>query len=351
MPDQRQLSALLRRIVSRYEDAEATVVRTVALAVGKGIDGDPAQLLRAQLLQRTAIRYEMRRLVRELRAAGEADVAELLTSAYHLSEGEASRVLAVAGEAPLKNEIAATALTALVKDLDTRLTLAESRILRSADDAYRDVIARVTAEGLLGKTTRRQAAQAALNAFADRGVPVFIDSAKRSWSLASYAEMATRTAVIGAGRTGKLDAMRSRGHDLAIISGNTAGCEACAPWEGVVVSIDGATPDYPTLADAEGEGLFHPNCGHQADPYVPGLTEEQTVNRSDPEAYAALQQQRYLERGVRQYKMRAAAAADDPAAAAAAQAKVREWQARLRKHVSANDLPRLYYREQIGKAI
>jgi hypothetical protein len=145
--------------------------------------------------------------------------------------------------------------------------------------------------------------------------------------------------------------MRARGHDLAIISGNTAGCEACAPWEGVVVSIDGATEGYPTLDEAEGDGLFHPNCGHQPDPYIPGLTEEQTANRSDPEGYAALQQQRYLERGVRQYKMRLAAASGDPTATTAAQAKVREWQGRLREHVSANDLPRLYYREQIGKAI
>ena len=41
----------------------------------------------------------------------------------------------------------------------------------------------------------------------------------------------------------------------------------------------------------------------------------------------------------------------DDAAARAAQAKVREWQERLREHVAANGLKRLSYREQIGKAI
>ena len=44
-------------------------------------------------------------------------------------------------------------------------------------------------------------------------------------------------------------------------------------------------------------------------------------------------------------------ASSAPARAAAAQAKVGEWQARLREHVEATGLKRLSYREQIGKAI
>ena len=81
-----------------------------------------------------------------------------------------------------------------------------------------------------------------------------------------------------------------------------------------------------------------------------GLTRAHRVQKGDPDLYAARQQQRYLERGVREWKRREAASLDD-LAAGKARAHVREWQGRLREHVAANDLKRLYYREQIGKAI
>ena len=96
-------------------------------------------------------------------------------------------------------------------------------------------------------------------------------------------------------------------------------------------------------------GLFHPNCATcliRTAWAHGGLG----VAHSDLGIYEARQQQRYLERGIRVWKTRQAVALDD-SAARAAQAKVREWQGRLREHVAANGLKRLSYREQIGKAI
>ncbi len=346
----------MRRITERFDEAQTEVVLILARHLRRDIEADDWAQLRS--LDAARVQREVRGAVQVLRRSTSAEVASVLRQVYAASDREAARLLAAAGvtRVILESGVAKTpsrrALAALTTDLAERLIGEgrQRRILRATDDVYRQVIARATTEGLLGRLTRRQVAQAALNEFAGRGITGFIDAAGRSWNLASYAEMATRTAAISAGRMGKLDAMRARGHDLAIISGNSTGCEACAPWEGEIVSIDGATPGYPTLADAEGDGLFHPNCGHQPDPYVEGVTEEQTEVRSDPERYAALQEQRRLERGVRQYKTRAAAALDDQARAAA-EAKVREWQARLREHTSKYDLPRLYYREQVGKAI
>jgi hypothetical protein len=208
----------------------------------------------------------------------------------------------------------------------------------------------VTAQGLAGDFTRRGAAQAALDSFASRGITGFVDGSGKAWNLASYTEMACRTAAHNAARQGVFDGVRSAGRDLVIVSGSPSCCDMCAPWEGEVLSLDGATPGYPTLAEAEGDGLFHPNCAHSADPYVEGLTRLGTTQQGDPVRYAAQQQQRYLERGVREWKRREAASLDD-LAAGKARAKVGEWQARLREHTAANDLRRLSYREQIGKAI
>lgn len=349
-----QATALARRIAEQYRDAEVETVVILARYLRRDLDAEGWARLRS--LDQAALQRDVRAVVRALRSATSSGVAGVLRESYALSGKEAAQLLAAAGVTraigaeEVTSIVSRRALAALTVELTTRLGATEARILRSADDIYRQVIAKATTEGLLGRMTRRQVAQAALNEFAARGITGFVDAAGKSWSLASYSEMACRTAVISASRAGKLDAMRAAGHDLGMISSHGSSCELCAPWEGKVVSIDGVTPGYPTLAEAEEAGLFHPNCGHTADPYVPGFTKEQTVVRSDPERYAALQQQRYLERGVRQYKLRAAAALDEKAQAAA-QTKVRDWQARLREHTAKNNLPRLYYREQVGKAI
>ncbi|MFE2530325.1 phage minor capsid protein [Streptomyces sp. NPDC059371] len=43
--------------------------------------------------------------------------------------------------------------------------------------------------------TRRQAIQTAVQRLTDRGITSFVDRSGRAWSMPSYAEMATRTAV------------------------------------------------------------------------------------------------------------------------------------------------------------
>lgn len=338
-----QIAELAQKSVDRARVAETAILAAIARRLARGLeDGAWA---RRRLAELAALRREVRRTVRALIRYRSADVASLLTTVYTVSQAEAERTMAVASLRP-----AGTALAALTRDLEGRLASTDLRVLRSAEDIYRQVIGRATAQGLAGEYTRRTAAQAALNMFADRGITGFIDTAGRAWNLPSYTEMASRTAALNASRVGKLDSMRAHGNDLAIISGTVAGCELCAPWEGVVVSLDGTTPGYPTLDEAEGDGLFHVNCGHMADPYVPGVTDASKAPTSDPEMYEARQKQRGMERHVREWKTRQAVALDEKTAREA-QAKVREWQGRLREHVAQNDLKRLSYREQIDKAI
>ena len=122
----------------------------------------------------------------------------------------------------------------------------------------------------------------------------------------------------------------------------------CRPWEGKVLSISGADRRYPTVKEATSAGLLHANCRHRLTAYIEGVTRPET-NTADPEGDRARQEQRRLERGVRQWKRREAAAID-PEAERMAKAKAREWQARLRDHVEANDLKRRPERERIGGA-
>lgn len=343
-----QLVELAQQSVDRARAAEIAILAAIAKRLAKGMADEKWAVKR--LAELGALRSEVRRTVQVLARYRRADSKAILATAYMASRAEAEKTLAAAGLARAFTAKPEKAIAALTRDLEGRLASTDLRILRASEDIYRQVIGRVTAQGLEGEFTRRGAAQAALDMFADRGITGFVDIAGKAWSLPSYTETACRTAALNASRGGKLDSMRAAGNDLAIISGVSAGCELCSPWEGVVVSLDGTTPGYPTLDEAEGDGLFHPNCGHSADPYVEGVTQAENAPTSNPEMYEARQTQRGMERSIRQWKTRGSVALDDKTAAAA-KAKVTEWQGKLREHVAANDLKRLSYREQIGKAI
>lgn len=354
MLDPEAITKLARKLADLYEGVEMALLVAIARQLQRGLKSETWAAER--LAEMGVVERKARRIVARLQRSRDREALALVAAAHGagaaaavsvLRRGQSAGVIATT----LSHVESEAATRALADALSGRLAGTDLRILRASDDIYRQVIGRVTAQGLAGEFTRRGAAQAALNLFADSGVTGFVDAAGKQWSLASYSEMACRTAAHNAARQGVIDGVRAAGRDLVIVSGSASACESCAPWEGEVLSLDGATPGYPTLAEAEGSGhLFGPNCTHTLAPYVEGLTRESTVQRSDPDLYEARQQQRYMERGVRQWKRREAVALDD-LEAAKARAKVREWQGRLREHVAANDLKRLRYREQIGKAI
>lgn len=346
MVDPDELVRLSLRLEQLYADVEVSLLRYIAKRLARGLGDDDWAVKR--LGEAGVVRSRARRIVSSLQRERDKEVVRMVVAAHAAGAESAARTTGIAATIATVDSEAAS--RALVHALSGNLSQADLRILRSADDIYRRVIANVTARGLADEFTRRAAAQAALDMFTDTGITGFTDMAGRNWSLTSYAEMACRTAVNSAARQGVFDELRADGRDLVIVSGSPSCCEMCAPWEGEVLSLDGMTSGYPTLAEAEAEGLWHPNCSHDVSPFIEGLTKRTTIQRGDPERYAARQEQRYLERGLRQWKMREAVALDDAAAARAA-AKVSEWRSRLTQHIEANDLKRLRYREQIGKAI
>jgi hypothetical protein len=114
------------------------------------------------------------------------------------------------------------------------------------------------------------------------------------------------------------------------------------------LSISGSNPNYPSVAAARSAGLFHANCRHILNAWVPGLS-RQMGQTADPEGDANRQELRRLERGVRRWKQREAVALDDRAARGA-RVKVAEWQARIREHIDETGLLRQSAREQIERA-
>lgn len=147
------------------------------------------------------------------------------------------------------------------------------------------------------------------------------------------------------------------------ISGHPSSCPLCTPWQGKVVIDDvfaAGKPDgkTPLMSEAIAQGLYHFNCRHERTVYIPGVSKPNLYRKDiaslkeTATRYAIEQQQRYNERGIREWKLREAAALTDKEQQLA-QYKVKEWQAKqhdLRKIAKQEGVPfyRQYSREQIG---
>lgn len=160
--------------------------------------------------------------------------------------------------------------------------------------------------------SRIQAAQKALDTLASQGVTGFTDRAGRNWDLASYVEMATRTAVSNAWDDMQAKAMVRSGLDLVFTyTHSTEGsCPRCIPWLGKTLSLTGATRGYPTLDEAKAAGFRHPNCRCTWVAEGSGVAEVTNPVALGQAAtvYKASQEQRALERKVRTAGRRANAA-------------------------------------------
>lgn len=337
-------------IARLYADAERILLEKIRRRIERGIDEDG---------------YYERKLaeIRQLRAEIEAEIARLRAEAQQIAEriiGEAytngvrqaeldlrglERTVAISLTFGVTNQ---AAIQALVLETLRKVESTHLAILRQVEDAYREVIAEAVRPAVAGVETRREAAQRALNRFADRGITGFVDSAGRNWELAAYTEMATRTAIGRAYLRGHINTLMANGYDLVIVSDSPEECPLCRPWEGKVLSLSGATRGYPTVAEATAAGLFHPSCVHRLGLYIPGLTLPMR-DTANPEGYEERQRQRYIERNIRRWKRREAAAIT-PEEQRLARAKVREWQATAREFVDDTGRRRRYDRESITRA-
>jgi hypothetical protein len=327
-----------REILRIYLRAELVLMRAVARRVKRGIT-DPGWAER-KLAEVTLLRRETLSVVRDLDREMARQVDDILRRSYELGTAAARAELrALEREIAEKGVTTPRAILRLIDDTVRGLHGGNQRIVRFIETAYSRIIRSAAAQVVAGSQSRRDAAQGALNAFADSGITGFVDDAGRNWELASYAEMGVRTASGQAAIAGHLDTISSIGEDLVIVSDAPQECPLCREWEGEVLSISGRSTKYYSVAEATASGLFHPNCRHDIGLYVPGFTRPYG-RTEDPAGAAFRSEQRYLERGVRRWKRR------EVVGDTAAPGRVAEWRDRLSEHVG--DGKRLPYREGLG---
>ncbi|MFK0124894.1 phage minor capsid protein [Streptomyces nigra] len=360
---------LAAAVSSLYEQTELALIEKVTKALGEGLDSP----LWAEL--KLAAIGNLRTAIEEIIAVLQVDSAgaihQALAEAYERGQQAAVAELGALAVGPALAAAEALPAAAAVDRLAAALVAetgpVHARILRTGLDVYRQVIAEATSAPLLGATTRRQAAARALQRFADRGVTGFVDNRGRAWNLTSYTEMATRSALGRAAVQAHTDRLAAAGIELVVVSDAPEECPRCKPWEGKVlrregpsgagvVELEHATEDdrvvrvrvAGSLPEARAAGLLHPNCRHSVSIYLPGVTRPRPKPPSRA-TYEQTQKQRYLERQIRAWKRRAAGAVDEQQRTRA-NARVREYQGRVRELVAETGLPRKSRREQVGSA-
>lgn len=129
------------------------------------------------------------------------------------------------------------------------------------------------ASGLTGEATKRAMRDEVLSI---KPAFQFIDAGGREWKANNYFDMLNRTVSAQVARESYMDVLSDAGYDLATIENGYAECSVCQEWNGKVVSISGDSEEYPSLDEAESDGVFHPNCMCSLAAYMPELTEAQT---------------------------------------------------------------------------
>ena len=348
---EREAEEIAGGLAEVYRQARETMLKNVAGRMARGItqygwaERKTSEVLDAhRQLERT---YERAASQREKLLTGVIDRAMLTGSQkfYHDMRDVLGNVQHVSPNAMKAGYI--------LNDLNNTLGAAERRILRQFNDRYADIIATASAKMATGVTNARQAVGEALTAFADNGIDCFIDRGGHHWTMENYSEMAVLTAIERSTISGYVDTMESYGYDLAVIDGHAGSCPICEAWEGVIVSVSGSNPDYPSLDEAENDGCFHPRCMHGISTYYPdishqpkgGFRNEPGEIRDSSGEYSARSKQRYCERMIRKFKDRAIVALTPHQKMQAAQ-KVRQWENALEDLIEGQPASNYMYRHR-----
>ena len=207
-------------------------------------------------------------------------------------------------------------LNALISETQGNVRKAETSILRYTDDQYRQIIYDAQVYANTGAGTTKQAIDMATQDFLSKGINNIQYANGAMVNIASYAEMAIRTANTRAKLQGEGSKRQEWGIHTVLVPNRNGGCPYCIRFQGKAFVDDvwsGGTAKeskstgYPLLSSAVEQGLFHPNCKDTTVTYYPEInteakqpTKEQLKEKE--ENYKKDQKLKYIDRNIDKYK-------------------------------------------------
>lgn len=253
-----------------------------------------------------------------------------------------------------------TKVNKLIDDVVTLEKHAETAVLRTMDDVYRQTVNKAQLAMNTGSMTLQQAIDMSVQEFLSKGINCIVYRDGRRVNIADYVRMALRTTAVRANLYGMSAKIRQLGYDTVLVSSYGMCSETCLPWQGrpyiddVFSMWDGEIQErsdgelwgkshycgkwFPLLSTALHGGLFHPNCRHtilmwrDGDP-IPEPQDNSRIQRR----YRLEQHQRQLENKIRKAK-RLVAGQSDPDNIKKAKKFLRDAQKELREFIANTNL-------------
>ena len=251
-------------------------------------------------------------------------------------------------------------LKALINETKENFEKAELSILRYSNDQYRKIIYDAQVYANTGSGTPQQAIDMATKDFLSKGINNIEYSNGAMVNIASYAEMAIRTANKRAYLQGEGEKRNEWGVHTVLVPNRGGGCPYCIKFQGKVfiddvwsggTEAESTSTGYPLLSTAVKSRLFHPNCKDTVVTYFPGINtkpipptkEELEVKKQN---YVIEQKQRYNERQIRKYKRLELGSTDDGNIEKYHNKRI-QWQNYNKEFCEEHGLKRRYDREKV----
>lgn len=267
----------LKKLVDAYKKTYTKVLKEITTATDFGV------------MNRRAILGQVEKHLKELGVNVQTFIEKEVPKAY--IEGADNAVAQLKNvNAPIEvtagfNRVHKAAVEALVDDTARSFGETLSAISRQSSrllsKAVKETVTQRIVEGTVTGANLKRVKNEIKKELKNQGLTALVDKGGNTWTLDRYSEMLFRTKTVEARNRGLANRMLENGYDLVQVSDHNSDHEACAVWEGQILSLSGATEGYPTVAEAEGEGLFHPNCRHAINTLIPSLARQ--TNAYDPE--------------------------------------------------------------------
>ena len=267
----------VQKLTKTFKDAYASIVQEISTATDFGV------------ANRKAILSQIEQILTDLGVDVNTFLEKEIPKYYKVGAADAIKQLDnIDAEIAVStgfNRIHQQAIAALVDDASRAFGESMTGVARSAElllgKVSRETLTQKIAEGMIGGKARKEVAKVIKSTLQEQGLDALIDKGGHSWTLDRYADMLFRTKVVEARNRGLINRMVENDYDLVQVSSHPGTCPICADWQGQILSASGQTPGYPTVADAEADGLFHPNCRHAINVLIPSLASK--THAYDPE--------------------------------------------------------------------
>jgi len=220
-------------------------------------------------------------------------------------------------------------VNSLIKVVNNDLNKANRAVLRMVNDEYRQIIHKSAFFVANGVKTEEQTTKMAIEEINEKKLTMnAIDKVSESFlnggincieyadgkrvNIASYAQMAVRTANQRAQLMGEGEFRKSINQPFVIVSKHNHTCKLCQPWQGKVLIDDvysGGTKEdgkYPLLSEAMKKSLFHPNCRHGLPTYYPeleGISYDEIEDNSHEDDHSRNKEKKlYYERQIKRFE-------------------------------------------------